>query len=451
MARFILSAVGTVGTVVPFVAIASALKVRGHSVALLTNSRHCDEFSDSGVDMIPLDTPEEYDQFIHDSPLLNDPRTVRTVFERYFIPKARSEYETISSLIRPGQTAIIANEAPGIACRVAAEAYRVPLVSVFTYPSHISGMALLDEIILTVFARQVNELRTSIGLPHAIDLRLWWKSPKKYLALWPEWFFPKNETWPARVEPVGFIWFERGDVEHPEQEAVMEWIRGQATPVLITGGTGVFAGAAFYDLACRACRALSLSAIVLVRHDQMSSAARPSTARTLVLKYVPNIQELFQAVKLIIHHGGMGSIGQAVNVGVPQLVLADGGDRPENGLLVQKAGLGQYLPRHSWSIDEVSRAIGVQLTDRTTHERCKQGAAKSSIERSLARACNAIETQLSRNAAARSCYVSVDPTIYFQDPKSVGIAESLARRCSSLPAERRAALLKLLQRSPEEG
>ena len=52
---------------------------------------------------------------------------------------------------------------------------------------------------------------------------------------------------------------------------------------------------------------------------------------------------LMQHCSVVIHHGGLGTLGTAAAAGVPQVILASGADRPDNGMSVQNLGIGKYF------------------------------------------------------------------------------------------------------------
>ncbi len=53
-------------------------------------------------------------------------------------------------------------------------------------------------------------------------------------------------------------------------------------------------------------------------------------------------------VRAVVHHGGIGTLTRALMAGTPQLVLADGADRPDNAARLAKLGLAKWLPPGKW-------------------------------------------------------------------------------------------------------
>ncbi|WP_214403731.1 glycosyltransferase [Pseudonocardia lacus] len=60
----------------------------------------------------------------------------------------------------------------------------------------------------------------------------------------------------------------------------------------------------------------------------------------------------------LVHHGGAGSLVQALACGVPQLVVPGAGDRRHNAELVARRGVGLARPARRISADDLTRLVG---------------------------------------------------------------------------------------------
>ena len=85
--------------------------------------------------------------------------------------------------------------------------------------------------------------------------------------------------------------------------------------------------------------------------------------------------------RLVIHHGGMGITGRCLALGLPQLILAAGGDRPENGRRVQELGVGKYLALDRANSTEVAELAKDLILSAETAERAKLLAARCSEDK----------------------------------------------------------------------
>jgi rhamnosyltransferase subunit B len=98
-----------------------------------------------------------------------------------------------------------------------------------------------------------------------------------------------------------------------------------------------------------------------------------------------------QYVRAVIHHGGIGTLNQALAAAVPQLVLAFGHDRPDNGARLQRLGVGECLPPAHWRPGPVAEALR-RLWDPRVQERCNHLLLKqvNTIDPAVA-ACDIID------------------------------------------------------------
>ena len=62
-------------------------------------------------------------------------------------------------------------------------------------------------------------------------------------------------------------------------------------------------------------------------------------------------------MEAIIHHGGIGTMGQAFAAGKPQVVLAVGADRPDNAARLQRLEVGAFIPPPLWQPETVADAL----------------------------------------------------------------------------------------------
>jgi UDP:flavonoid glycosyltransferase YjiC (YdhE family) len=150
--------------------------------------------------------------------------------------------------------------------------------------------------------------------------------------------------------------------------------------VVITGGSARTASARFFEVALSACARLQLKSCVISRFEDLlpKTLWGSMTHRT----WVEDLSSVLSGSRVAIHHGGMGSVAAACAAGVPQIVMASGGDRPENGRRIHSLKLGSLVPVGSWNVDSVSRRIQHVLDDERFQRRA--AAARRLVSRSRA-------------------------------------------------------------------
>jgi len=133
-------------------------------------------------------------------------------------------------------TVLVAKNRSSVAAYLAAEKLNIPLVCVFMAPSEMLSMVSYEMMLGKLLANELNLLRKELNLAPVKSWLAWQSSPKRQIALWPDWFAEPIEEWPAEVINVGFplSYNERFDNLPPD---LMEDLLGDEPPVVITGGT----------------------------------------------------------------------------------------------------------------------------------------------------------------------------------------------------------------------
>jgi len=396
MGKIILTSVGAMGDIAPFLAIGRALRARGHDVIVLTNCCYQGLVKEAGLSFHSIDTPEEASRFLRDDVLWNSPQELPTLFKTHFLPKVLSEYEKIAGECRGNKSVIIARATPGIASLMASEKTGVPVVPVFTAPIMVSGMSILTELFSTILAGDINNIRQQASLPPIEDWRGWWHSPKHSIGAWPDWFCAPELGWPAGVETVGFLLDDQGQTGVVPED-VEKILRMDVPPVLITGGTNPFLRAEFHAVCVEACRRIGRAAVLVTRHHDSIPPHLPSNVIWLQSLPFASVMPRFGA---ILHHGGMGTLGHAIVASVPQIVLPFGADRPDNGSRLSKLGIAECFSRQNWKPELLAKALERALTSEEVRSRCQEFAGRCHRHDAISAACNMVEALLNGGAGS---------------------------------------------------
>jgi rhamnosyltransferase subunit B len=120
----------------------------------------------------------------------------------------------------------------------------------------------------------------------------------------------------------------------PETE---EFLAKGLPPVVFTVGSTCVDEAAYYAAAASAIKALRLRAIFLTSRE-----LQPLGPDILVRSYVP-LSRLLSRARAIVHHGGTGTVSQALAAGIPQLITPFVYDQFDNAVRLERLGCGIQL------------------------------------------------------------------------------------------------------------
>lgn len=201
---------------------------------------------------------------------------------------------------------------------------------------------VLDPII----RRSVNELRAELALkPISRVLDQWWLSPDCILGLYPEWFAKSTSKYKPRLKHAGFPLADFGE---PLNEAVTD------RPIVFTGGTANHHCKAFFQQAANICQRLDHPGILLSTHSANFPENLPPQVRTR--NFIP-LGALLPNCAAIVHHGGVGTMSQALAAGTPQLIRAMAFDQFDNASRVQELGCGRWIKNDRDLESELQRCL----------------------------------------------------------------------------------------------
>ena len=391
--RAILTTAGSEGNVSPFISIGRELSRRGLDVYLITHPSVARRFRGAPIHFVAMDNEDEYQEFLREGELLNHTSTIAKFFRKYFLANASREIAAIGDLYSQGQTILIGSEMPGISARIASERFGIPWISIILAPGFLSTRNLFMELLSTALADDIQQIRDRLSLPKNESWKEKWHSEIASLALWPAWF---SDAVPPDVRCLNFVW------EDAHMEIAGDSFDGNDF-ILITGGTGYFASASFFATAVEACGKTGMDSLLVCANPDLLPASLPRNMKHL--DAVPSLAALMHRASLVVNHGGMGTVGQAIAAGRPQIVLASGGDRPEIARHVQRLGAGVAVPKPRWSSDFIADLIRRTVSDEGMRRRCVELSALVQ-ERGHIAACDIIGSCIESLAAPEHAHAA---------------------------------------------
>jgi UDP:flavonoid glycosyltransferase YjiC (YdhE family) len=269
-------------------------------------------------------------------------------------------------------TVILARHGSNTAALLASEQYNIPVLSVVIAPSYLTQLMVDENVFGKLLTSNVNDLRSQLGLPPVQSWVSWICSPKRSIALWPEWFFDIDPGIPLNISAVGFpLWEKPNSDDIPD--TLKDFLNGKEPPVLITGGTSKSVSKAFYEVSAEACAISGQKALLVTQHEDLVPQRLPENVKWFGFL---NLGEVFQYCKAVIHHGGIGTLSEALKAGVPQLALAYKVDRPFNGSLIEKLQVGEFFPLVKWRPGLIAEALNRITTSEIIGKNCRKFASK---------------------------------------------------------------------------
>ena len=376
--HLILTSIGTDGDILPFIGLGITLRARGHAVTLVASAHYQSLATASDLSFQPLVSVEE-NQDLFDHPDFWRPTKTGPLSARWGLRYLERQFELLSRLVRD-DTVIVSN--PGVfAAALVSEKRGCPLANLILQPWLIpSSMApplmpglgalhgappfvwklfwrFLDFYGAVLIGRDLNRFRARLGLKPMHRIFRNWLSPQLVVGLFPDWYGPPQSDWPKQIHLTGFP-LSDGRTSRVLPEEVSHFCESGSPPVVFTFGTGMRHSASLFRLASEVIARTGLRAIFLTKHrDQLPEPLSSSICHCEFASF----QQLFPKCSAVVHHGGIGTVSQAMKAGVPQLILPICFDQSDNGARVSRLGVGDWLNTRRQSPQRVAQSLTALL------------------------------------------------------------------------------------------
>lgn len=419
--QILMFALGTAGDVHPSIAIGRTLRRRGHQVLFVTNSHFEPAVRAAGLDFESSGTKEEYLRTVENPELWKFGKGFRILFEQ-ILAQMRPNYELIRREFRRGETVVVA-PASAFGARIAQEKLGVPLVHLHLQPMVLRSrheqpgvtvpswfkpilrplrevwLGALDRWILDpALLPEANRFRGELGLaPLVRPFDHWIHAPEMVIGLFPDWFAPPQPDWPRQLRLTGFMLYDEGEVRGTPP-ALTGFLDAGEAPLVFALGTGMSNAKAYFEKSAQVCRRLGRRGILLTQFkEQLPDQLPPGVAH---FDYVP-FSVLLPRAAVFTHHGGIGTMAQAMRAGVPQLITPFNFDQPDNAARLKRLGAGDLIRPNQYEVEPVARKIAALLASQVVRSTCRKIAARFDGKRDpLAETCNLIESAAGQAVAA---------------------------------------------------
>lgn len=411
MGHFVMVAIGSSGDVNPFLGIAAALRERGHRTTIISAPQFAGAATSTGSGFAALGTWEAYGAIYGDPDLWHPRRGLRIYFS-YLSRLVDQTVELIKERYEPGDTVVLSSF-QCFGARVAHEALGVPLCTILPYPISLqsvydpnrnpignppkwmgrTGARLMYRVINWEIARHsrgcIEAARRKRGLGPSIgDVVAWSYSPELIVGLWPPAFSAPQPDWPRQAQTTGFVSYDGPSAKDwtppiglPERD---DWL-------VFTPGSQMTHGREYFHVACEAAAQLGRPTLMVASDRAALPDELPNNVRHV--SFAP-FTWLFARAVAVVHHGGIGTAGRALQAGLPQLIIPRGFDQFDNAQRVERIGAGHWMKRRELTTPSMLSAVGGLLVDEAVAKRCAEVAADLASHDANRETCRAVERLL---------------------------------------------------------
>lgn len=424
--RVVLTTFGSFGDLHPYLAIALGLQARGHHAVLATSPVYQQKIENEGIGFYPVrpDLPSLDDREVAGR-VMNPQTGTEYIVRHLLMPHLRASYDDLTQAVQQADLLVshpITYAAPLVAQTQGifwASSVLQPMVFVSAYdppvpPStpalarlRVLGPTLLRPIMevgkrgALPWVAPIARLRAEIGLPpDPSPIFDGHHSPHLVLALFSPILGAPQPDWPPQTRATGFPFYDRRDKEEGLPPDLDRFLEAGPPPLVFTLGTSaVLSAGDFYEHSVEAARRLDRRAVLLVGKNQARNLppGRALPPGVVAFAYAPH-SELFPRAAAIIHQGGIGTTGQALRAGRPQLVVPFAHDQPDNADRVVRLGVGRTVSRRGYTATRAVKELRRLLDDPRYAAKTADVGAIVRAEDGVGAACEAIEERLQTRA-----------------------------------------------------
>ena len=415
--NILLCTYGSPGDLLPFLAVARALKEIGHRPTIATSPTYRERVERLGLGFAPIrpDRPEDRPDPDFGDRVVRELRNPGDVFRQMFLPAF--DLATKDTLDAVASADLVVAHTLAFAAGSAAEARGVPWVSATLQPlSYFSRYdppaigprpftAALDAggaafatvakgvagFMLDRWSWPWHRMRDDIGLPASVGDPIFsgQHSPLLSLALFSSLVGGPQPDWPANTLVTGFPFLDDPGAPGISPQLAEFLDAGEPPLVFTLGTTAVWQAGGFYDVSATAAARLGMRAVLLCGSDERNRPAK-LPPHVLAVDYAPHGQ-LFPRAAAVVHQGGIGTLAQTLRAGVPMVIVPFAHDQPDNAARMVRLGVARRIDRNRYTATTVEEAVAGVLDDGILHRRVRELGQRVRMEDGAAVAAGAID------------------------------------------------------------
>ena len=261
-------------------------------------------------------------------------------------------------------------------------------------PGVVPFLSWLGAVGTRPWTRALTALRRERGLPEGAHPLLGGQhSPLLALALFSRVLAEPRPDWPASARVTGFAFLDSPGDAGPDADRLAAFLDAGPAPIAFTlGSSAVHVAGRFYAESLAAARRVGRRAVLLVG-DLPENVPGLLGDDAIAIARAP-YRALFPRCAAIVHHGGIGTLGQALRAGRPMLIVPWSHDQPDNAHRAERLGIARAIRAGAYRAGRAAAALGALLEDPGVNRRAEDVASIVRSEDGVTAACDEIERAL---------------------------------------------------------
>lgn len=392
--RVVLTNLGSLGNVQPFVALAHEMRRAGYMPILALGEQYAPYVRNLDFDFAPLGAVFDYRDLQKRDTAGElrgiDPLDLLTQSLPIFADLLPKMFVELSEACRHADVLISGHLQP--ASRMIHEITNIPFVSIHT--NHFG--ALQPEAYRRAACSVINPFRRKHNLPPLLDpIHTDANSPQLALYAMSRYLRPRGVQWPEHYHVSGFIFPEEDSSQPKCDPKLLAFLAAGPAPVVFSFSSIVHEDPVrVTKLLVDSVEGLGCRAVIVTGWSGLGTKDLPSSI------YVTDFVQhgwLFPKSACVVHAGGSGTTAMTLRSGVPAVIVPHVGDQPLWADLIRGIGCAKFvIPYRELTAERLREAVAATLKDQSLSRAAIRMAGKIREEHGVVRARKLIERLMQR-------------------------------------------------------
>jgi UDP:flavonoid glycosyltransferase YjiC (YdhE family) len=218
-----------------------------------------------------------------------------------------------------------------------------------------------------------------------------------HLAMFSRALGKPQPDWPKNTIQTGFCFYDGQADTGTMPDGLEEFLDAGEPPIIFTlGSAAVMDAGNFFEESAKAAKALNRRAVLI--HSEHNKSPEELGENIAAFDYAP-YSRVFPRAACVVHQGGVGTTGQVLRAGVPQLVMPYGHDQHDNAARCRRIGVAEIISRDKYDAKAAAHALLELLSDSSYKKNALKAKNIVDSEHGTQAACDAIEELISDPSA----------------------------------------------------
>ena len=417
MSKIVLTTIGSLGDMHPKIALALGLKARGHDVTIAAMEFYRERIEPLGVNFAPMAPHLDPDDTDLARDLMDARKGSEKILREIVMPNLRPMFDDLMQAVE-GADVLVSGEIV-FAVKSVVEKTGIKWVSTSLQPGtlfsaydpfvpptaewlehlHFLGPTFnralygIMQWAMRDWWLPYRDFRRELGLNEEHDPLISGKfSDLLHLAMFSKVLGSPQPDWPPSTVQTGFCFYDGGNDLQKMPAGLQDFLDAGEAPIVFTlGSAAVMDARDFFEQSGEVARRIGRRAVLL--YGKYSQPPKAIGGDVVGFDYAPYSQ-VFPRAACVVHQGGVGTTGQVLRAGVPQLVVPFAHDQPDNAARCRRIGVAEIIPRDSYKATTAVGKLRRILSDERYAKRALETAEVVRSEGGTDAACDAIESVL---------------------------------------------------------